>query len=161
MGIKANGATISASSKLSERVDSCVNHSELHAFENAVGVEGGLEQSQGTTDGACDAFVRTTRDVKWALGIKAALEHRTVESIKPIPLYVDNAGVISIIDDATMKSPNKHIYRTVCECWEAVHDDKFVVPVKVPTEKNLSNAHTSHTHTPSTKLYVRRGHAGT
>jgi hypothetical protein len=69
-----------------------------------------------------------------------------VESIKPIPLYVDNAGVFSIIDDATMKSPNKHIYRTVCECREAVHDDKVVVPVKVPTEKNLSNGLTKQEH---------------
>jgi hypothetical protein len=144
--IKANGATISASSKLSKRVDSCVNHSELHAFGNAVGVEGGLEQSDMTTDGACDAFARTTRDVKWTLGVKAALEHRTAESINPIPHYVDNAGVISIIDDATMKSPNKHIYRTVCECREAVHNDKAVVPMKIPTKENLSNGLTKQEH---------------
>ena len=34
--IKVNGATITASSKLSSRVDSCVNHSELRACSNAV-----------------------------------------------------------------------------------------------------------------------------
>jgi hypothetical protein len=144
--VKANGATVSASSKLSKRVDSCVNHSELHAFGNAVGVEGDLDHSDMTTDGACDVFARTTRDVKWIIGVKSVLERRTMGSINPIPHYVDNAGVISIIDDATMKSPNKHIFRTVCECREAVHKDKVVVPVKIPTKENLSNGLTKQEH---------------
>ena len=34
--IKVNGATISTTSRLSPRVDSCVNHSELRAFNEAI-----------------------------------------------------------------------------------------------------------------------------
>ena len=56
---------MSATSKLGQRVDSCVNHSELDAFTDSV--DGELSDSS-----AC-ALVKTSRTVKWLRGIKAAL----------------------------------------------------------------------------------------
>ena len=41
-----------------------------------------------------------------------------------------------------MKSPNKHIFRTVCECRDLVHDENVVVPVTINTKENLANAMT-------------------
>jgi hypothetical protein len=141
--IKVNGATISASSKLSTRVDSCVNHSELHAFGAASAPD---PNSQVLTDGASTALVRTGRTVTWARGIKAALERRDVSKMPPTPIYVDNAGVISMLEGVTLKSANKHIYRALAENRERVHLDKSVVAVKVDTKDNIANAMTKQEH---------------
>ena len=135
--IQINGATTSSSSKLSYRVDSCVNHSELRAFDAATV---GHKPDDAVTDGACVSLLRTAREVKWTRGVKAALEKRDVAGIPPTPVYVDNAGVLSMLNDRTMKAANKHIYRTVAESREHVHLDKHVVPVKINTKDNLANA---------------------
>ena len=136
--IRVNGATIISNSKLSARVDSCVNHSELHAFDAATAAPG---QDQ-LTDGASVSIMRTNRTVAWVRGVKAGLERRTVVSVKPTTVYVDNSGVIAMLKDATLKSANKHIYRTLQENRERVHLDKSVVAVKVGTKDNLANAMT-------------------
>ena len=33
----------------------------------------------------------------------------------PTPVHVDNAGVLSVVNDVTIKTANKHIYRTLAE----------------------------------------------
>ena len=60
----------------------------------------------------------------------------------PTPVYVDNAGVLSMIDGITMKSANKHIYRTLAEARERVHIDKVVTVIKINTKDNIANAMT-------------------
>ena len=110
--IKINNATIIANSKLSARVDSCVNHSELHAFDAATSSAPAQDQ---LTDGASVSVMRANRTVAWVRGVKAGLERRTVASMQPTPVYVDNSGVIAMLKDATLKSANKHIYRTLQE----------------------------------------------
>ena len=145
--IKVNGATVSASSKLGTRVDSCVNHSELHAFMDVAGAAT-LQPTASTirpdepTDGAGLAFVRTARTVTWLRGIKAALERRDVNEMPPTPVYVDNSGVLAMIDGTTIKTANKHIYRTSVEAWERVHLDKSVTSVKIGTKHNIANTMT-------------------
>lgn len=134
--IKVNGATVTSASKLSARVDSCVNHSELNAFTAATG------SSCSVTDGANTALVRTMRTVAWLRGVKAGLERRTEASMPPTPVYVDNSGVLSMLKDTTLKSANKHIYRTLQEARERVSLDKAVVAIKVHTKHNIANAMT-------------------
>jgi hypothetical protein len=73
-------------------------------------------------------------------GVKAAMEKRDVSAMPPTPVFVDNSGVLAVINDRTMKAANKHIYRTVAETREHVHLDKHVVPVKIDTKANLANA---------------------
>ena len=134
---QVNGATIFASSKLSPRVDSCINHSELRAFASASEAPPGRFDQ---TDGANVALLRASRTIVWLRGIKAALERRPLAGMPPTPVLVDNAGVISMLEDATLKSANRHIFRTLAENRERVHLDKSVVPVKIDTKDNLANA---------------------
>jgi hypothetical protein len=136
--IQVNGGTISASSRLSARVDSCVNHSELNAFNNVCKQPGDDE----LTDGASMALVRTSRNITWVRGVKAALERRNASTMPPTPIFVDNAGVISMLEGSTMKSANKHIFKTLAEARERVNLDMTVVAVKVDTKDNLANAMT-------------------
>ena len=132
--IKVNGATVSATSKLGKRVDSCVNHSELDAFTDCV---------DGTfTDSSACALVKTSRTVKWLRGIKAAFERRDEANMPPTPVYVDNAGVLSMVNDVTIKAANKHIYRTLAEARVLVQVEKVVTPIKIDTNDNISNAMT-------------------
>ena len=150
--IKVNGATVAASSKLSPRVDSCVNHSELNAFSSVSAPPAAQPHSaakpgrDGLTDGAGVALLKAARTVTWLRGIKAALERRDVVAMPPTPILVDNAGVISMLEDTTLKSANKHIYRTLAENRERVNLDKSVVAVKISTEHNLPNALTKQEH---------------
>jgi hypothetical protein len=57
-------------------------------------------------------------------------------------VYVDNSGVLSMLKDTTLKSANKHIYRTLQEARERVSLDKAVVAIKVHTKHNIANAMT-------------------
>jgi hypothetical protein len=139
--LKVNGATVSAFSKLSPRVDSCVNHSELHAFSAA-----SVDSNCALSDGASVAMAKTARTVAWLRGTKAALEKREAEKMPPTPIYVDNAGVISMLKDTTLKSANKHVYRTLAENRERVNLDKSVVAVKIGTKDNIANAMTKQEH---------------
>jgi hypothetical protein len=141
--IQINGATVSASSKLSARVDSCVNHSELHAFGAATGPLGlrpAVPEPGEPTDGAALAMMQVGRTVTWVRGIKAALERRDITKMPPTPVHVDNSGVIAMLNNNIIKTANKHIYRTLAENRERVHLDKFVKPVKIDTHDNIANA---------------------
>jgi hypothetical protein len=123
--IKVNGATVFARSMLSKRVDSCVNHSELQAFNEAAGSPSSMSMDPDQpTDSASLAFNETARTVTWIRGIKAALERREVVDMPPTPVYVDNAGVLAMIEGITIKSANRHIFRTLAEARERVHLDK-------------------------------------
>jgi hypothetical protein len=79
--IKVNGATISAFNKLSQRVDSCVNHSELRAFDTALSAA--TKDNDDPTDSTSVAFGKTSRNIAWVRGIKAALEGRAIDTITP------------------------------------------------------------------------------
>ena len=136
---KVNNATFSSFSRLSARVDSCVNHSELNAFSTAC-VQPAPDGVM--TDGASMALCRTTRSITWARGVKAALEKRDVSKMPPTPVFVDNAGVLSMLEGMTIKSANKHIYKTLAENRERVNVDKIVAVIKIDTKDNLANAMT-------------------
>ena len=135
--IQVNGATVSAASWLSPRVDSCVNHSELNAFGGMVDCTDGE-----FTDGSSAAMVKMGRTITWIRGIKAALEGRDPKTIPPTPCLVDNNGVLSMLKDINIKTANRHIFRSLAENRERVNLDKIVVPCKVDTKDNLANAMT-------------------
>ena len=135
--IQVNGATVSAGSWLSPRVDSCVNHSELNAFGGMV--DGDDDE---VTDSSSMAMIKMGRTVTWLRGIKAALEGRDLAAMPPTPCLVDNNGVLSMLKDITIKTANRHIFRSLAENRERVNLDKIVVPGKVDTKDNLANAMT-------------------
>ena len=132
-----------SASKLSNRVDSCVNHSELNYAFNAATTKCALfpdVPKDTLTDGASNALVRTARTVAWLRGVKAGLERRNEATMPPTPVHVDNSGVIAMLKDTTLKTANKHIYRTLQEGRERVNLDKSVTTVKVDTKLNIANA---------------------
>ena len=131
--IQVNGSTVAAMSKLSPRVDSCVNHSELGAFDEATA-------PPDLTDGASISLVKTSRSVVWVRGVKAELERRDERSIAPTRVNVDSAGVLAMLKGITVKAANGHIFRSLAENRERVNDDRSVLPVKVGTADNLANA---------------------
>ena len=63
-----------------------------------------------------------------------------ISSIPPTPIHVDNSGVLAMLKGNTIKTANKHIYRTLAEAREKVQLDAIVNPVKVNTEDNIANA---------------------
>jgi hypothetical protein len=139
--VQVNGATVSAASWLSQRVDSCVNHSELNAFEGMT-----ADNVAPVTDGSSVAMLKMGRTVTWLRGIKAALERRDLQAMPPTVGYVDNNGVLSMLQDITIKSANRHIFRSLAENRERVHLDKIIAPEKVDTKDNLANAMTKQEH---------------
>ena len=120
--------------KIGKLVDSCVNHSELDTFTDSVDGE--------FSDSSICALVKTSRTVKWLRGIKAAFERRDEATMPPTPVYVDNVCVLSMVNDITIKTPNKYIYRTLAEAREMVQVEKVVKPVKNRTSDNISNVMT-------------------
>ena len=94
------------------------------------------------SDGAGLAVLAAGRTVAWARGVKAALEQRDPDNMHPTPVYVDNSGVLAMINDPTLKPANRHIYRSLAETRERVHADSVFVPVKIDTADNLADAMT-------------------
>ena len=80
-----------------------------------------------------------------SLGSVGSRRHSKIVDVKkmpPTPIFMDNAGVLSMLKGNTVKPANRHIFRTLAENRETVHLDKVVVPIKVPTKENLANAMT-------------------
>ena len=103
--IKVNDATISSSNKLSTRVDSCFNHSELRGFDQVVSnTTGTSSEASALTDGASVSMTNTDHNVTWVRGIKGDLELRDVATLPPTPIRVDNADVLSMINGTTLNS---------------------------------------------------------
>ena len=75
-------------------------------------------------------MVKMGRTITWIRGIKAALEGRDRDTIPPTPCLVDNNGVLSMLKDITIKTANRHIFRSLAENRERVNLDKIVVPCK-------------------------------
>lgn len=137
--VLANTATIDGSSKVGQRVDACVNHSELDAFRGLI-LDEGAKQEGEVEDGACLALMVVGRKLAWHRGIKATLEQRDVLLMPPTTVYVDNAGVLSMVQGATLKQANKAIFKTMAEIRERVHVDKEALVTKIATEDNIANA---------------------
>jgi hypothetical protein len=47
-----------------------------------------------------------------------------------------------MVNDITVKTANKHIYRPLAEARKVVHVEKVAKPVKISTNDNISNAMT-------------------
>lgn len=127
-----NGSVVSWHSKLGSTVDSFINHSEFAAYSCASGI------ARHTSHGDICALKLGGRDAVWLRAVKAALERRSPESISPTPIYVDNAGVIAMLEDPVHHSANKHICHSLAEAREQVAV-RQVVAIKCASRDNLAN----------------------
>jgi hypothetical protein len=125
---------ILASSKLTSRVDSCINHAEFKAFVATVD-----DAPEGDYDGINTAFLKTARNAAWLRGTAAALQRIDLAVMPPTLVRTDNNGVLSILATVTLPQANRHIWKTIAEARERVHLDHAVLPVKVDTLDNVAD----------------------
>jgi hypothetical protein len=67
------------------------------------------------------------------------LDPRT--SHTPVPLFVDNSGIVSMVFNPVEHQSNKHI-RISCHFARELAEEKVIVPQRVTTEDNLADIFT-------------------
>ena len=106
------GAILSWYSKLHTFVTTCTNHSEYAAL--AAG----------------------TKEAQWMVYLFSELESKIQHT--PVPLFVDNSGVVSMVFNPVEHQSNKHI-RISCHYARELADEKVIAPQRVATEDNLAD----------------------
>jgi histone deacetylase 1/2 len=109
------GAILSWFSKLHTFVTTSTNHSEYAAL------------AQGA------------KEAQWFVYLFEQLEPQVKHT--PVPLFVDNSGVISLVFNPVDHQANKHI-RLNCHYARELTDLKIIAPQRVPTDKNLADSFT-------------------
>ena len=59
----------------------------------------------------------------------------------PVPLFVDNSGVVSLVFNPVDHQSNKHI-RVACHFARELTDEQIIAPQRVATDKNLADVFT-------------------
>ena len=108
-------AALSWYSKLHTYVTTCTNHSEYAAL------------AQGA------------KEAQWMVYLFQELDPAVTHT--PVPLFVDNAGAISLVLNPIDHQANKHI-RLACHYTRELVEEKVVAPQRVPSSKNLADAFT-------------------
>jgi hypothetical protein len=106
------GAILSWYSKLFSFVTTNTNHSEYAAL--ALGA----------------------KEAQWFVYLFQQLEPSVKHT--PVPLYVDNSGVISMVFNPVDHQANKHV-RINCHYGRELTEEGTIVPQRVPSEKNLAD----------------------
>jgi hypothetical protein len=57
---------------------------------------------------------------------------------EPIPIYVDNSGVVSLVFNPVDHQSNKHV-RIACHYVRELVDEKVIAPQRVATQDNLAD----------------------
>jgi hypothetical protein len=109
------GAILSWFSKLHTFVTTCTNHSEYAAL-------------------ACGA-----KEAQWLVYLFSDLDPRV--SHTPVPLFVDNSGIVSMVFNPVEHQSNKHL-RVSLHYARELAEEKVIVPQRVTTEDNLADIFT-------------------
>ena len=109
------GAIVSWYSKLHSLVTTSTNHSEYVAF--ALGA----------------------KEAQWMIYLFGELEPDVKH--EPVPLYVDNSGVISLVQNPVDHQANKHI-RVNCHYAREMAMHGHIAPQRVASENNLADVFT-------------------
>ena len=108
------GAILSWYSKLNSYVTTCTNHSEYLALFAAA------------------------KEAQWLVYLFGDLDPT---SPPPIPVYVDNSGVVSLVFNPVDHSTNKHL-RVACHYCRELTKEKVILPQRIPGEFNLADVFT-------------------
>jgi hypothetical protein len=122
-------AILSWYSKLHTYVTTCTNHSEYAALFLAA------------------------KEAQWLIYLFEELEPAHLH--KPIPLYVDSSGVVSLVFNPVDHSANKHI-RLACHYARELANEKQIAPQRIPSEQNLADMFTKAVSAPAFKVLVPR-----
>ena len=109
------GAILSWYSKLNTYVTTCTNHSEYNAL--ALGC----------------------KEAEWMMLLFNQLvpEH----TFTPLPMLIDNSGVISMVYNPVDHQSNKHV-RISCHYSRELVTNKVIIPQRVPSDANLADIFT-------------------
>ena len=123
------GAIISWYSKLHTYVTTCTNHSEYAALFLAA------------------------KEAQWLVYLFEELEPTSLA--KPMPVYVDSSGVVSMVFNPVDHSANKHV-RLACHYVRELTVEKVIAPQRVPSADNLADLFTKPLGAPQFKTLVSR-----
>jgi hypothetical protein len=110
-----DGSIVSWFSKLHTFVTTCTNHSEYAAL------------AQGA------------KEAQWLVYLFGELENGVKHT--PVPIFVDNSGVVSLVFNPVDHQSNKHI-RLACHYARELADLQVIAPQRVATDKNLADVFT-------------------
>jgi hypothetical protein len=110
-----HGALISWYSKLNGYVTLSTNHSEYAALAVAA------------------------REAEWLILLFKDLDRS--QPVMPVPILVDNSGVVSLVFNPVDHQANKHV-KLACHYARELTEAKFILPKKVASEDNLADLFT-------------------
>jgi Reverse transcriptase (RNA-dependent DNA polymerase) len=102
-------------SKLNTFVTTCTNHSEYAAL--ALGA----------------------KEAEWLVLLMLQLDPANPQV--PVPIFVDNAGIVSMVFNPVDHQANKHV-KISCHYTRELAELKVIIPVRVPTELNTADVFT-------------------
>ena len=108
-------AVLSWHSKLHTYVTTCTNHSEYAALFLAA------------------------KEAQWLIYLFEDLNLGTV--LTPMPIYVDSAGVVSMVFNPVDHQSNKHV-RIACHFARELTHERVIAPQRIPSEENIADAFT-------------------
>lgn len=110
-----HGALLSWYSKLNSYVTTCTNHSEYNAL--ALGA----------------------KEAEWLLLLFSQLDGGIKHD--PVPIMVDNSGVVSMVYNPVDHQSNKHV-KVGCHYTRELAANKVIIPQRVPSEANIADVFT-------------------
>ena len=145
-----NGTPLTCYSKLAKRTDTCINHSEAraHAASLDLTFENHVEADMVVWDSEVCGISFAARDIKYLRGLSAEFMGIHLDAVPPVRTYVDNAGVLALLEHPIHHEANKHIAHTIAQVREAVQDLN-IVPTKIAAELNLADSGTKQPHGPA------------
>jgi hypothetical protein len=118
-------AVLSWYSKLNTYVTTCTNHSEYTAL--ALGC----------------------KEAEWLVLLFSELDHSVKHT--PLPIYVDNSGIVSMVFNPVDHQSNKHV-KIGCHYTRELADNKIIIPIRIPTVSNIADIFTKPLAAPNFKL---------
>lgn len=102
-------------SKLNTYVTTCTNHSEYCALAHGC------------------------KECEWLVLLFKDLEPKVTHT--PVPILVDNSGVVSMVFNPVAHQSNKHV-RIGCHYSRELAAEKIIAPQRIPTQDNLADVFT-------------------
>ena len=85
------------------------------------------------------ALAHGAKEAQWMVYLFNELEPHVKHT--PVPLFVDNSGVISLVFNPVDHQSNKHV-RISCHYARELTDEGVIAPQRVATDKNLADIFT-------------------
>jgi len=134
-----NGTVLNAKSKRGKSVDLSINAAEMRAFGNLLNSE--EPETEQTSSAHIKGICNATRDLKYLRQLLAFFLDKPVAELPPISVFVDNAGVLTVLKHQFNHDANKHVYAEMNYIREQVMN-MSIKPTKVASEDNIADSGT-------------------